>query len=133
MNALAEWVLKIVVPPEDRRHILDELDELYQVKVGKAGREEADAWRKKQIWGFVLKALPVFWWKRPLSGFLGLLSNRKRNARELLHLVATLVGERFHLQDIFYIEKETHRRVAPSEIIQQLALRCDVAIVAAAD
>jgi len=64
---------------------------------------------------------------------LGLLSNRKPNARELLHLVATLAGERFHLQDVFYIEKETHRRVAPPEIIQQLALRCDVAIVAAAD
>ena len=64
---------------------------------------------------------------------LGLLSNRKRNARELLHLVATLVGERFHLQDVSYIEKENHRRVAPPEIIQQFARRCDVAIVASAD
>ena len=31
MNALAEWILTIVVPREDRRHILDELEEEFFV------------------------------------------------------------------------------------------------------
>jgi putative ABC transport system permease protein len=76
MKALAEWILRIVVPKEDRRHILDELDEMYQAKVGSVGGKKAESWRRKQIWGFILRALPVFWWKRPLTGFLGLMSNR---------------------------------------------------------
>ena len=76
MKSLAEQVLRVVVPPEDRRHILDELDELYEVKAARLGAEEALRWRQKQIWRFVARALPVFWWKRPLAGAMGLMSNR---------------------------------------------------------
>jgi putative ABC transport system permease protein len=76
MKSLAEQVLRVVVPPEDRRHILDELDELYEAKAAKLGAEEALRWRRRQIWRFVARALPVFWWKRPLTGAMGLMSNR---------------------------------------------------------
>ena len=76
MKSLAEMILRIVVPPEDRRHILDELDELCELRAESDGGEEAERWRRRQIWGFIARALPVFWWKRPLSGVLGLMTNR---------------------------------------------------------
>ena len=75
-GTLAEWLLRIVVPAGDRRHILDELEELHQLKALKLGGPAANRWRRRKLWGFAIRALPVFWWKRPLSGFLGLLSNR---------------------------------------------------------
>ncbi len=47
---------------------------------------------------------------------VGLFSNRKANARELLHQVVELVGARYKLAGVVYIEKETHRRVAAPAI-----------------
>jgi len=75
-GSLQEWLLRVVVPPDDRRHILHELDELHDLKALKLGGPAARRWRRRKLWGFVIRALPVFWWKRPLSGFLGILSNR---------------------------------------------------------
>ncbi len=76
MRSLPESILAWVVPQEDRRHIVDELDELVEIRARRMGPEGAERWRRRQVWGFVLRALPVFWWKRPLMGFLGLISNR---------------------------------------------------------
>ena len=76
MRTLGEALLKVVLPASDRRHVLDELDELCRMQRKGLGQEGAERWRRRQIWIFVLKALPTFWWKRPLSGFLGRLSNR---------------------------------------------------------
>ena len=76
MRSLPELLLTAVLPAEDGRHVLDELGEVAEARARKTGPVEAERWRRRQIWGFVLRALPVFWWKRPLRGFLGLLSNR---------------------------------------------------------
>lgn len=76
MRSLGEWLLKVVLPPTDRRHVLDELDEVVEVRIRKLGREGAERWRQRQIWFFVLKALPTFWWRRPLSGLLAVMAHR---------------------------------------------------------
>jgi hypothetical protein len=76
MKSLSEGLLRLVLPPTDRKHILDELDELSELKVRKMGEDAAVRWRQRQIWGFVFKALPTFWWRRPVSGFLQLMANR---------------------------------------------------------
>jgi predicted permease len=78
MKTLTERIFRVVIPKEDRRHILDELAEMYERKVGDVGEEKAQAWRQQQIRGFVFRALPAFWWKRPLSGFLGLRGNPEK-------------------------------------------------------
>jgi len=77
MRDLGQSLLGIVLPPSDRGHILDELDELHELKVLKVGAAEANRWRRRQIWGFVFKALPTFWWRRPLSGFLRIMAERE--------------------------------------------------------
>jgi len=76
MRSLGERLLKIVLPRSDRKHILDELDELQEHRALKVGKAAADRWRRKQIWSFVVKALPTFWWRRPLSGFLRVMAER---------------------------------------------------------
>jgi putative ABC transport system permease protein len=76
MRSLGERLLKIVLPRSDRKHILDELDELYQIQLQKVGEKAAERWRRRQIWSFVVKALPTFWWRRPLSGFLRVMAER---------------------------------------------------------
>jgi putative ABC transport system permease protein len=76
MKPLGERLLKLVLPPTDRRHILDELDELHLLQASRVGKAAADQWRHKQIWGFVFRALPTFWWRRPLSGFLRTVVHR---------------------------------------------------------
>ena len=76
MKSPGELLLKIVLPRADRRHILDELDELHQIQVQKVGEKAAGRWRQKQVWTFVFRALPTFWWRRPLSGFLHAMALR---------------------------------------------------------
>jgi putative ABC transport system permease protein len=76
MRSLSERLFTIVLPPSDRKHILDELEELYQVQLQKVGEKAAEGWRRKQIWSFVVRALPTFWWRRPLSGFLRVMAQR---------------------------------------------------------
>ncbi len=76
MKPLGERLLRLVLPPTDRKHILDELDELHLLQASKVGEAAAEKWRRKQIWGFVIKALPTFWWRRPLSGILQAMAQR---------------------------------------------------------
>lgn len=76
MRTLGEYFLALVLPPTDRRHVQDELDELYEVQVRRKGEAGARRWRRRQVWRFVVRALPTFWWRRPLSGFLALMANR---------------------------------------------------------
>ncbi len=76
MKSPGEWCLKAVLPRSDRQHILDELDELHELQVLKVGEVAADRWRRRQIWTFVFRALPTFWWRRPLSGFLRAMAQR---------------------------------------------------------
>lgn len=76
MKPLGERALRLVLPRSDRRHILDEVDELHRIKAAKEGRRVADRWRSRQIWMFVLRALPTFWWRRPLRGYLRVMSQR---------------------------------------------------------
>jgi hypothetical protein len=64
---------------------------------------------------------------------LGLFSNRKANARELLYQMAELVGTQYRLASVCYIEKETHRRIAAPDVLEELAQRCDVVVAASAD
>lgn len=71
MRPLSELFLALVLPRSDYRHVLAELEELHTIQVQERGREAADRWRRRQVWGFVFRALPTFWWKRPLRGLVG--------------------------------------------------------------
>ena len=83
MRPLSEWALRVVLPRSDRQHILDELDELHRMRTARHGREAADRWRERQIWSFVLRALPTFWWRRPLRGYLRVMAQRDRRLSAL--------------------------------------------------
>ena len=64
---------------------------------------------------------------------LGLLSNNKPNSETLLSMVADLISDTFELKAVVEANKGTHRIPAPEEIIDDLAKRCDVVIVATAE
>ena len=64
---------------------------------------------------------------------LGLLSNNKPNSEMLLGLVADLIKDTFELEAVVEANKGTHRIPAAAEIIDDLAERCDVVIVATAE
>jgi predicted permease len=55
---------------------LDELGELAEMQAERLGTDGAERWRRRQIWTFVFKALPTFWWRRPLSGFIRIMAER---------------------------------------------------------
>ncbi|MCH8061720.1 MAG: hypothetical protein IH861_04375 [Chloroflexi bacterium] len=64
---------------------------------------------------------------------LGLLSNNKPNSETLLSMVADLIKDTYELKAVVEANKGTHRIPAPAEIIDDLAERCDVVIVATAE
>ena len=64
---------------------------------------------------------------------LGLLSNNKPNSETLLSMVADLLKDTYELKAVVEANKGTHRLPAPAEIIDDLAERCDVVIVATAE
>ena len=64
---------------------------------------------------------------------LGLLSNNKPNSETLLGMVADLIKDTYELKGVVEANKGTHRKPAPAEIIEDLATRCDVVIVATAE
>ena len=64
---------------------------------------------------------------------LGLLSNNKPNSEMLLGMVAELIKDSYELKSVVEANKGTHRIPAPAEIIDDLAERCDVVIVATAE
>ena len=80
---LGERALRIVLPPTDRRHVLGELDELRALRASREGPGEAERWRRRQVWLFVLRALPTFWWRRPFSGLLQYMANRDGGSKPL--------------------------------------------------
>jgi predicted permease len=86
---LGEKALRIVLPPTDRRHVLDELEELRALRAARTTPDEADRWRRRQVWLFVVRALPTFWWRRPFCGFLQYMANRDGGTRPL----DTLLGD----------------------------------------
>ena len=64
---------------------------------------------------------------------LGLLSNNKPNSETLLGMVAELIKDSFELKAVVEANKGTHRIPAPTEIMDDLAKRCDAVIVATAE
>ena len=64
---------------------------------------------------------------------IGLLSNNKPNSELLLRDVADLVGQQYAVKDVVEANKGSHRIPAPTEMIADLADRCDVVITATAE
>lgn len=64
---------------------------------------------------------------------LGLLSNSKLNATELLQMVGDLLGEQFELKEIKAASKPDASRPAPEDTVAELAKESDFAVVAIGD
>ena len=64
---------------------------------------------------------------------VGLLSNNKPNSEYLLRMVADLVRQKYGVEDVVEANKGTHRIPAPTEMLDDLASRCDVVITATAE
>jgi hypothetical protein len=64
-SSAAARILRLVLPRSDRRHVLNELGELYECRVRSQGREAADRWYRRQVRTFVLRVLlPGGRWRR---------------------------------------------------------------------
>lgn len=57
MRSLSTWLLRILLPDRFREHVLDELNELHQLRVSSEGQESADRWYRRQVGRFALQAL----------------------------------------------------------------------------
>ena len=64
---------------------------------------------------------------------LGLLSNSKHNATELLEMVGDLLGEQFELKNVKASSKADASRPAPVDTVAELAKESDFAVVAIGD
>jgi len=65
MTRPAMWLLRILLPRGDRRRVMDELDELYEVQVERYGQAAAEGWRRRQVREFLMVAfLPASWYRR---------------------------------------------------------------------
>ena len=64
---------------------------------------------------------------------IGLLSNNKPNSELLLRDVADLVKQQYAVKDVIEANKGSHRVPAPTEMIADLAERCDGVITATAE
>jgi hypothetical protein len=74
--------------------------------------------------------------KRPptLDGkVIGLLSNQKPHADELLRMIADVIGERYAIKGVVEISKASHQWPAGPEILKEMAEQCDVMIHATAE
>lgn len=85
-----------------------------------------------------LQAIPdsTFLATRPetLNGaVLGLLSNGKRNSKELLESICSLLQVHYELKDIVYIDKGDSSRPAPQHVIDHLLEKCDLVVTATGD
>ena len=85
-----------------------------------------------------LQAIPdsTFLARRPetLNGaVLGLLSNGKRNSKELLDSIYSLLQGHYELKGTIYINKGDSSRPAPQHVIDQLLEKCDLVITATGD
>ena len=64
---------------------------------------------------------------------VGLLANGKRNADKFLEAVAQLLGERYQVRQVLARNKGNASRPAPAEMLDELALQCDVVITGMGD
>ncbi len=64
---------------------------------------------------------------------IGLLSNNKPNSELLLRDVADMLKQQYAVKDVVEANKGSHRIPAPTEMISDLAERCDVVITATAE
>ena len=64
---------------------------------------------------------------------LGLLSNGKVNADHLLNMVREALGARYRLRDVVVRAKPNASRVAPDEVMEELARMCDAVVTAIGD
>jgi hypothetical protein len=64
---------------------------------------------------------------------LGLLANGKVNGDALLELVREELAARYQLQAVVLRAKPNASRVAPAEIMEDLAARCDAVVTAIGD
>ena len=64
---------------------------------------------------------------------LGLLDNEKPNARELLDLVDGLLHDRIGAARVLRFRKPDSTRVAPGELIEDIARQCDYVITGVGD
>jgi hypothetical protein len=71
---------------------------------------------------------------RTLDGAtIGLLSNSKRNAAELLEMVHEVLADRYEFRGVVSRAKGNASRPCPDEIKEELAQLCDVVITASGD
>jgi hypothetical protein len=64
---------------------------------------------------------------------IGLLSNRKPHADELLRMIADVIGERYSIKGVVEQSKASHQWPAGPEILTEMAGQCDVMIHATAE
>ena len=64
---------------------------------------------------------------------VGLLSNSKRNATELLEMVQEVLADRFEFKDVIAVDKGNASRPCPPDILKELTDQCDVVITASGD
>ena len=64
---------------------------------------------------------------------LGLLSNNKVNADELLVMVHDVLADRYEFSGVVSRNKGNASRPCPDEIIEELSEQCDVVITASGD
>ena len=64
---------------------------------------------------------------------VGLLSNNKRNADEILEMVHEVLADRFEFGEVLARNKGNASRPCPPEIMEEMAERCDLVITASGD
>ncbi|MBI2846380.1 MAG: hypothetical protein HYX82_00705 [Chloroflexi bacterium] len=64
---------------------------------------------------------------------LGLLDNSKHNATEILNMMSILLGHRFMLGGSLPFRKRNASVIAPRELLDEIARKCQVALVAIGD
>jgi hypothetical protein len=64
---------------------------------------------------------------------IGLLSNGKRNATELLQAVHEVLADRFEFKDVVLVDKGNASRPCPPDMLKELTDQCDVVITASGD
>jgi hypothetical protein len=64
---------------------------------------------------------------------LGVLNNTKWNAAKLLHEIVALLNIEVTFSEINYFKKETYTRVAAPDLLDTIAKRSDIVLIAIAD
>ena len=64
---------------------------------------------------------------------LGVLNNTKWNAAKLLHEIVSLLTAEVTFSEINYFKKETYTRPAAPDLLETIAARSDIVLIAIAD